>query len=537
MQQSAFAQEKPGAPATPADAAKKPAAPPAPVEDDPHFDVMEYIVNGNTVLPRLMIEKAVYPHLGERRTIKDVERARESLERAYHDAGYSSVVVDIPEQKIDTRIVRLQVTEGRIDRLKVTGSRYYALGEIRSEVTALAPGEVPYFPQAQEQLAQLSRTPDRRVTPVLRPGSAPGAMEVELKVEDRLPLHGSVELNDRRSADTEPLRLSGSLRYENLWQRGHTLSASYQTSPQDTSQVKALFVSYSLTLPDSDKVLALYAVSSRSSVSSVGGTNVLGDGTIFGARTIWPLPGSGTFFHSLTLGVDFKDFREGTTLAGADTVKTPISYIPFVIGYNATRQDEGGVTQLGATFNFALRGLGDNRIDCFGQVISEFACKRFNARSNYGYLRAEASRTQTLPRGYTLFGKIEGQIANQPLISNEQFSAGGADSVRGYYESAVTGDDGLRGSLELRSPSLLPGEAKDAWGNLTAVAFVEGASLRVVDPLPAQTSRFNISSTGLGLRLKSRGFAATLDVAWPLRDVNRTQAGRARAGFRLSYEF
>lgn len=502
------------------------------------FDVLEFVIDGNTVLPRTMVEKAIYSFLGERRTIKDVESARDALERAYHDAGYLSVVIDIPEQKVDERVVRLQVVEGRVDRLKVTGSRYYTLGQIRASVPALAAGEVPYFPQAQDQLAKLSTAADRKVTPVLRPGSAPGKLEVDLKVDDRLPVHGSLELNNRRSADTKPLRLAAALRYDNLWQRGHSAALSFQTSPEDTKQVKALFGSYTMTLPNSDKVLAVYAVNTSSSVSTVGGTNVLGDGTIVGARMISPLPGRSNFSHSLTLGMDYKHFGEATKLTGADTVRTPISYIPFLIGYNATSQDDSGITQLGATFNFGVRGIGDQRIDCFGQFINEFACKRFNASSNYSYVRAEASRTHTLPRGFTLFGKLDVQYSGQPLISNEQFSAGGGDTVRGYYESEVLGDEGFRGTIELRSPSLFAGDAKDAWGQLNVIAFFDGAALKVVEPLPSQTSRFTISSAGVGLRLKAvRGFVASVDIARPLRGTNRTPSGATRGTFRVAYEF
>ena len=43
------------------------------------FDILEYVIEGNTVLPVQDIERAVYPHLGEKKTIANVEAARESL--------------------------------------------------------------------------------------------------------------------------------------------------------------------------------------------------------------------------------------------------------------------------------------------------------------------------------------------------------------------------------------------------------------------------------------------------------------------------
>src|SRR5687768_9177557 len=75
------------------------------------FDVFEYRVEGTTLLPVTIVEQAVYPHLGENKTLEDVEKARDALERAYHDEGYLTVLVTIPQQKVDNAIVRLQVTE------------------------------------------------------------------------------------------------------------------------------------------------------------------------------------------------------------------------------------------------------------------------------------------------------------------------------------------------------------------------------------------------------------------------------------------
>src|SRR5262245_53724494 len=68
---------------------------PAPAVE-PRVDIFEYVVDGNSVLPALDIEQAVYPFLGEQRIAADVDRAREELERRYHARGYQTVQVRIP---------------------------------------------------------------------------------------------------------------------------------------------------------------------------------------------------------------------------------------------------------------------------------------------------------------------------------------------------------------------------------------------------------------------------------------------------------
>ena len=499
------------------------------VEKKNEFSVMEYQVTGNTMLPAVSIEEAVYRYLGEGKSIDDVEKARTALEKAYHDSGYLTVLVDIPEQSVSSGVVELKVTEGSVEKVRVVGSHYFSLNRILSKVPELAEGNVPYFPEVQKQLVEANRASDLKVTPVLRPGATPGKVEAELKVEDQLPLHYSLELNNHASANTSALRLTGMVRYDNLWQREHSLSLQYQTSPDKTSEVKVFSGTYLMPIEHSDNQLAMYAVASRSNVASVGNMSVLGQGNILGARWVIPLPSRDKLFHSVTLGVDYKHFLDQTLQAGADTGHTPITYLPFSVAYGANLSDEAGVSGANATLNFNLRGVENRMTICSGQVVSEFECKRYNAKPDYFYLRGDVERTQILPKGFALYARLDGQLASGPLISNEQFTAGGADSVRGYYESEQAGDDGERGSLELRGPQMATGSFSD----LRPLMFLEGAHLRVREPLPAQTAAFTLSSTGFGLRAQAwKNFTMGLDVAWPLRESSYTLTGKARFGFR-----
>ncbi len=163
------------------------------------FDVWEFQVEGATLIPRIRIEKAVYPFLGPQKTIEAVERARTALQNAYRDAGFATVVVDIPEQQVSEGVVRLRVTESKVGTVRVTGSRYYSQGRILAQVPSVAPGMTPNFAAFQSDLQSVNRFPGSRVTPILKPGRESGTTDVELNVEDKNPLSGSLELNKHHS--------------------------------------------------------------------------------------------------------------------------------------------------------------------------------------------------------------------------------------------------------------------------------------------------------------------------------------------------
>lgn len=522
---SAQAEELPSA-----GAGEHPAAEPEQVADGNqggNFNVFEYRVEGNTKLPRGKVEEAVYPFLGESKNIADVDKAREALEKAYHQAGYLTALVDIPEQDVKGGVVRLNVTEGKVGRLRVKGSRYFSLGRIKELAPSVAEGEVPYFPEVQKDMTALNRGGDKRITPVMKAGKVFGTVDVDLKVEDTLPLHASLELNDKHSFNTSRLRLAGSIRYDNLWQREHSLSFQFQTAPENTEQVKVLSASYLYRFDDSNTMLSFYGVKTNSNVASVGGISVLGNGRIFGARVILPLPSLDNFYHSISLGADYKDFGEDIQF-GSDTSSTPISYMPFSAQYNATLQDESGQTQFLGSAVFGVRDLvGED---------NEFAAKRFGAHANFVVLKADLQRTQKLPYGLQLYARLDGQFSGQPLISNEQYAAGGADSVRGYLESESMGDHALHSTLELRSPSLFP--TAEWIQELRLLAFYDIAKLHVNRAQVSEQQNFLLSSRGVGLRFQGwKNLNASLDAAWPLRDGEHTLRGDLEGHMRLWYEF
>ena len=151
-------------PPAPSPSNPAPAKPAVPVH---HFFVQRYrIIDGQHLLPRLAIEEAVYPYLGPYRVDSDVEAARGALEKAYHDAGFQTVMVAIPPQQVRAGVVTLQVVPQAVGRLRVTGSRYFDIDQIKREAPSLAEGTVPNFSQVQRDIVGLNQNPDLRVTPV-----------------------------------------------------------------------------------------------------------------------------------------------------------------------------------------------------------------------------------------------------------------------------------------------------------------------------------------------------------------------------------
>lgn len=498
---------------------------PAAGAEKPHFDVLEYRVLGNTVLAARDVEAAVYDHLGPGKTLDDVELARQSLENAYRAAGRGTVFVDIPAQDVGADgVVRLKVTEGKLRTIRVTGAKYFSGRQIRDALPAAAGQAVPDLPALQGQITALNtETADRSITPVLAAGTLPGTVNLTLKVDDKLPLHASIEANDQYTADTSRTRVNLSVSYDNLFGRLDSLALQYQTAPEEPGELGVLVASYTRNL-GLGRRFALFFVDSDSDVPALGTLNVLGKGQVYGSRWIVPYGGNPDATHVLTLGADYKDFLESINLDAKTRFDTPISYLHFSLADTSTWRVGQQTLSLSPSLNFGLRGIYNS--------VEEFADKRYRGRPNYFYLRA-AAQYRTAPwHEFSLLANFAGQYAPDPLIGNEQFTVGGADGVRGYLEAEEINDIGIKGSLQIETPAW-----KLGWGDATLGGFVffDAGVVSAVGPLlPDEVRRADLSSAGLGLALVSpRRIDGMLTWAYPLVPGPRTAAGDTRVLFSL----
>ena len=496
----------------------------------PHFYIQEYRVEGGAhLLPNLDVEAAVYPFLGPYRTAADVEQARGALEQAYRDKGYQTVSVQIPPQQTKGGVILLQVMRGEVARLRVHGSRYFSIDQIKREVPSLQEGQSPNFSQVTHDLRVLSDLPDRQVTPALRAGEIPGTVDVDLNVKDTLPIHGSLELNNRYSADSTPLRVNGSVSYDNLWQLEHSIGLSFQLSPEDTNQVKVFSGFYLARIPDvSWLTLMLQGTVQDSNVNTLGGIGVAGNGDIVGGRAVFTLPQMTGYYHSLSLGLDYKYFTQNVKIGSTGSL-TPVTYFPFSAAYSGTWQAKGYETDLNSSVNLAIPGMGSDE--------AEFDLNRHGATGDFIYYRGDLSHTHDLPGGFQVFVKAQGQAADQPLVNSEQFSGGGLGTVRGYLESEELGDNGIFGSAEMRTPSLSEflGKTVDEW---RFYLFGEGGILTIDEPLPGQEAKMKLASVGAGTRLKlASHFNGSFDVGLPLDNGIQTNAYEPLLTFRLWADF
>lgn len=467
------------------------------------FDVFEYQLRGVQSIDAKDLQEAVAPFTGYARSVEDVDKAAQAIQSVYQKAGFQTVAVSVPDQEIMDGVIVIQVQETQLRRVAVKGSRYFSLSAIKQEMPSLKEGEPLNLRAIQKDAQRINKiSTDLQVVPALQPAPQSGKVDVELSVSDKFPFHWGIELTNYHSATTTPTRLAADLRYTNLWQKHHQLGLQYQTTPEDTNEVSVLAGSYLAPVGDSGAKLASYLISSKSDIVTVNDIRVVGDGEIFGTRWVKPILQSRKAMHSVSIGGDYKNFDEVTYTAGLETAVTPIEYLTLTAQYNLFSRGRYHSDSLSLTMVLGSRVVVND--------VDEFNNKAFAADSSFSIAKFHWKHNFYLPLGLTVVQTFSGQISEAPLVSNEQFSAGGVSSVRGYYESQLNGDYGIMGGWELQSPDFLT--SQDWINELNTYFFIEGAIAYKALPLPQEPGNRKISSYGVGLHsVFFKGLSLKLD--------------------------
>ena len=552
----------------------------------PHIAVEAYEVLGNDLLADDTLQSVLSKYTGTNVSFDDIGNMLKELTLEYRDRGFDTVSVFTPVQKITNAIIKVQVLEGTLASITITGNRFYSSNNIMRWLPGLHTNMILNSKLFQPELDRANANQDRQIYPQIGEGPDPDTSTLTLVVKDRLPLHAKVEFNNQNSPGTPDQRVNGSAVYDNLWQLDHSLGVQYSFSPARYKQGNQwdfydlpLVANYSgfyrlpLSNPDSiaDAVTAnpgsfgyseatrkfslpppsgateLNVYASRSTIDTgvVGSTpetilDIPGVSEIteendqqsitinesLGFRLSGPIPETGDLHSTWSTGLDIKtydlttfktnnfNFFQVTVNAQGNpnpptisTVSSPVpvttsllQYLPLALRYDGSLQDALGTTTfgLGASINTWFTGSIQNLQNLTGSSESH---------GHWITLTPSFSRDFNLYDNWLLSVHADGQWATEPLISNEQFGAGGVSSVRGYHEGEVFGDTGWHVSVEQKTPPHLIGyvSGKDPL-TIRGSIYMDYAEVYLLDPqgLPARTPLW---SAGLGV-------AASMGTHW-----------------------
>jgi hemolysin activation/secretion protein len=467
--------------------------------------VTKFVIEGNTLLPEAELHKVLRIYEGRDLTLDEMKEAAADLTSLYQRQGYYLVRALIPKQAFDSDQITIQVIEAKIGKVTVEGAEHYDPEFIRRRFEAAIENDTFRSEAFTRSLSLLNELPDLDVKAVMQASTEkPGTADFVLQVKDENPFHIGLDYNNYGTSATGIHRMGLNVDAGNLLTQADALSIRGVVGfPSRNNN----FVQVGYTLPlDLNGTTAGFSYANGAFAVSEGLGQILdvrGNADIFTFLVSHPLERSLDFSSNLGLAVSHKNITNN--FFGGQVPFSHDQYTMARLAYGGDWRGPAGRTIMQASIAQGLGGTG----------ASDPLVSRVGASSGFTRFNLDAARIHRLSDG--LYGVLRGsaQYATTPLFVAEQFALGGPDTVRGYQQAELLGDNAYLVGAELRwSPDL------DNPEKFQMVFFVDHGGVSLVRPQPGDLTRGN-TLTGAGFGFRWGMFEKTnlrFDLGFPLRD-------------------
>lgn len=472
--------------------------------------VDKFQVVGSTIFSPETLAEVLAPFTQKPISFAELFQARSAVTQLYIDQGYITSGAYIPPQKLSGGIVKIQVVEGRLEDIKVNGTKRLNPNYVRSRI-AVATSQPLNRNRLLESLQLLQLNPlIQNLSAELSAGLHPGESLLQVEVTEAQSYSMQLGTDNGRVPSVGSFRRRLQLNEANFLGQGDGISFAYA----NTDGSNAFDATYALPINPRNGTLSFSYGSTSSDVIEppFDRLDINSNSRYYELSLRQPLSQSPT-----------EEFAIGLTAARRES-ETSLLDTPFPL---ALGSDEQGRTRISALRFFqewtrrnsreviAARSQFSVGVGAFDATINDTA-----PDSRFYAWQGQAQWVRLLARDTLLLVRADVQLADRSLVSLEQFSLGGIESVRGYRQDLLLTDNGAFASAEVRLPILRIPQLNSV---LQIAPFIDVGTAWNSSGRSAPDPNA-LASVGLGLRLSSGDrFTARLDWGIPLVSVDSSE--------------
>lgn len=498
--------------------------------DGPEFKSIHFVLRGAEFdglqgLTAVQLASTYAPYVGRDVPISTVCEIRDRAATILRDAGYIAAV-QVPEQRIESGVVRFQVLMARVTQVRVRGEATGAEAILAGYLNQLTKRPLFNRYEAERYLLLASDLPGYTVRLTLRPaGTAPGDVIGDVTVQ-RLPAYADFILQNGGSKSLG--RWGGLLRGQlfGLTGMGDRTSLSV-FSTTDLEEQQTIQLSHDMRLGSQGLGLSgsfTYAWARP----TVPNADILAKTLLANVELSYPFVRKQAMSIRGSLGMDVVNQKVWLDDASLTQDKLRVAYLRVGIDAVDTNYGSGfssseppwrftslfelrqGINGLGATGHCGPLG-----VNCLSP--GDVPPTRLEGHPDATVIRYTAYGEYRPAPKITFSLGARAQYAWKPLLSFEEFSAGNYTVGRGYDPGSLLGDSGFGTQLELRYGSRIPVSVRRP--AVEGYAFWDHALVRNRDNAVVIAGREHLNSVGLGARVSWDRFVLDATMAVPLTRV------------------
>ncbi|MFC4313212.1 ShlB/FhaC/HecB family hemolysin secretion/activation protein [Steroidobacter flavus] len=462
-------------------------------------------------------------------SIGQLQEIANSVATLYREHGYILTQAWLPRQDVVDGTVTIQVLEGQLSDIVVEGNSQYSTRTLERPFAALigAPVERDSLEAA---LLTLRNYPGVTAFGVLGAGRESGSSQLTVRVqsEDRFVLDAAL--------DNYGSQFAGEYRGQLIFTVNDPLGRAdrlqliglYAIDPDDTGNTHGLYGGLDYEIPlfsprDSLRFMHLTnAYNVGADAASVTSTDTEGETRVdeIGYRHDFPRTRLGSASVGLAFNVKSSEFRAPPAVLYEDKLTT----VRLDAQWNRIDTRFRGSNSIAFSYTRGFKDLLDSLDDYRANTAG--SASRFGASGEFDKLSLRVQRLQRVTQNASLMFRMDGQYSSDPLVSLEQFSLGGPDSVRAYSVSEELAEKGGVATLELalNAPGFANRPAFDgySWGQVLQLSlFADYAYGEFNEPrIGSLQESVELSGVGIGVQFSAPGnFFLRADVATPLSNA------------------
>ncbi len=501
------------------------------------FESFEFV--GGTVFSEAKLQEITGEFVGKPITFAQLLQAANKVTQLYVQEGYITSGAYIPEQQLESGVLKIQIVESSVEQINVNVTRgRLNQNYIRDRVKrgTKTPLNINSLQEAL-QLLQLDPLIDS-INAELASGTRTGTNILDIRVNGAETFNIEAVLNNNRNPSVGSFQRGVEISEANLLGLGDGLSFAYfNTDGSDEFEVD-----YTLPINARNGTLGFRFRNIDSQIVEepfdILDIEVTSRDFDFTYRQPVIQRASAESIQELALSLTASRRESEASLLGA-------SDILIVSGADSDGELRLSIIRLAQEWQqrsrkqfFAARSQFSIGVDAFDATINnedEADGEFFAWRGQLIWFRLLETPKNNSSVGTSLLIKSDLQLATSSLVSLENFGLGGQESVRGYRQDVLLSDSGIFASAELRVPIV---QAPKIQGSLQLTPFIDFGTAWNIDREDPETS--TLVGTGLGL-LWQQGDALKVRLDWgiPLTDIDSRDNTWQENGvyFQMEYNF
>lgn len=391
------------------------------------------------------------PYAGTQQPVAVLCEIRDAAATLLRNKGYLAAV-QVPTQRIENGVVRMETLYARITTVRARGQTDGAEAKLTAYLSKLTEDEYFDRERAERYLLLARDLPGYNVQLTLKPaGTGPGELVGEVAVLRR---RYSLDATVQNLAADETGRWGGQLRAQlyGLTGLGDVTSLAFYSTP-DFKEQKILQAAHSFR-PGGEGLTIDGQFTYAWTRPDIDGNDATPD---LKAKTLfWTLGARYPFLRSQSsnlwggIGFDFVDQKVHFF--------EPLSRDKLRVLWLRANWDALDLTSRRPKWRADAMLELRKGLDILDASSSSDAVppSRIDGQADALVLRAAASGELALGRDFAVAVSPRAQIAFDPLLSFEEFTAGNYTVGRGYDPATLSGDSGIGLLAEIRGPRLMP---------------------------------------------------------------------------------